>query len=262
MIENIHFILAITLPPLIYSYIIYLSSPYKSLKLKDSFSFLMAGVFSIVVVYLFNTFFPGWNVSLFNDPFINNFHIVAPKEELSKYIMFLILIGGLQRDKIKLHPVAYMFYFAMVGLGFALVENIGYTERYGYEVLKIRTFTSTITHMICGLFFGYWIGLGKIVRSKFQSRSVLGIFLNKVPTLKSAYYAIAGFITAVAFHGLWNFNLAASGGAARTISILLLFIGLITAKLLFRDLITQYRKSIEKPSKGALKKFEDHPYNN
>jgi len=262
MIENLYFILAIALPPLIYSYIIYLTSPYKSLNLRDSFSFVAAGVFSIVVVYLFNAFFPGWDHQLTFDPFVQNFHIVAPKEELSKFIMFLIIISGLQRDKGTLHPVAYMFYFAMVGLGFALVENIGYTERYGYEALKIRTFTSTITHMICGLLFGYWIGLGKIVRSKFQSRSVLGVFLKSKPYLKSIYYSTVGFLTAVSFHGLWNFNLASSGNAARTISILLLFIGLIVAKMLFRDLVVQYRKSIEKPNKGSLKKFEDHPYNN
>lgn len=175
---NIEMILAIIIPPMIYAWIIYLSSPYKSLKLKDSLSFLIAGVFSITILYFLNAMFPGWDPRLMLEPFKQQFYTVAPKEEFAKFIMFLIVMNGVKRDNHKLHPIAYMFYFGMVGLGFALVENIGYVQAYGMKVLGVRTFSSTIVHMVCGLFFGYWIGMGKIIRSRFQYRSVLGAFLQ------------------------------------------------------------------------------------
>ena len=47
----------------------------------------------------------------------------------------------------------------------------------------------------------------------------------------------------------WNYNLTLYGKASEPIMIFLLFTGLIVSRLLFRDLITQYRKSIEKNKK-------------
>ena len=74
----------------------------------------------------------------------------------------------------------------------------------------------------------------------------MGIWLKNKPKLKAAIYTLMGYITAVSFHGLWNYNLSVSREAANPIMIFLLFTGLIVSRLLFRDLITQYRKSIEK----------------
>ena len=259
---TLKFILGITIPPLIYASIIYFSSPLKSLNWKSSLKAVAAGVSSVVLVYSFNTFFPIWStMSFMFDPFAQQFYVVAPKEELCKFIVFFLAMGAIYKEGDYIHPIAHMFYFAMVGLGFALIENIGYTERYGMDVLFVRTFTSTLTHMICGLLFGYWIGLGKIVRSKFQSRSLMGVWLANKPTIKNIIHIGIGYLTAVSFHGLWNYNLTVSGRASEPIMIFLLFTGLIVSRLLFRDLITQYRKSIEKPLKTATTRFENHPYN-
>jgi RsiW-degrading membrane proteinase PrsW (M82 family) len=248
--ENLPFILGVILPPLIYAFIIYLSSPLKSLNWKSSLKAIAAGVASVTVVWICNAFIPTWDTwSYLFDPFAQQFYVVAPKEELSKFIAFILVIGAIYKKGDYAHPISYMFYFAMVGLGFALIENVGYGQRYGMDVLYIRAFTATVTHMICGLLFGYWIGLGKIVRSKFQSRSLMGVWLENKPNIRSIIYTLMGFITAVSFHGLWNYNLTVSGKASEPIMIFLLFTGLIVSRLLFRDLITQYRKSIEKNKK-------------
>lgn len=248
--ENLPFILGVITPPLIYALIIYFSSPLKSLNWKSSLKAIAAGIASVTVVYTCNAFFPTWDAWTYMfEPFAQQFYVVAPKEELSKFIAFTLVIGAIYKEGDYAHPISYMFYFAMVGLGFALIENVGYGQRYGMDVLYIRAFTATVTHMICGLLFGYWIGLGKIVRSKFQSRSLMGIWLKNKPKLKSAIYTLMGFITAVSFHGLWNYNLSVSKEAANPIMIFLLFTGLIVSRLLFRDLITQYRKSIENKKK-------------
>jgi hypothetical protein len=47
------------------------------------------------------------------------------------------------------------------------------------------------------------------------------------------------------FHGLWNFNIQTSGYAVDTVSIILLFTGFVTVKLLRRDLIIQYNKTLK-----------------
>ena len=259
---TLKFILGTIIPPLIYAFIIYLSSPLKSLAWKSSLKAIAAGISSVVLVYAFNTFFPFWNTWIFMfDSFSQQFYVVAPKEEISKFIAFCLVMGAIYKKGDYIHPIAYMFYFAMVGLGFALIENMGYAERFGMDVLYIRTFTSTLTHMICGLLFGYWIGLGKIVRSKFQSRSLMGIWLKNKPTIKTSIYTLMGYITAVSFHGLWNFNLSVSGPASTPIMIFLLFTGLIVSRLLFRDLITQYRKSLEHKKTEPTYKFDNHPLN-
>lgn len=248
--ENLPFILGVIIPPIFYALIIYFSSPLKSLNWKSSLKAIAAGIASVTVVYTCNAFFPTWDTWTYMfEPFAQQFYVVAPKEELSKFIAFTLVIGAIYKEGDYAHPISYMFYFAMVGLGFALIENVGYGQRYGMDVLYIRAFTATITHMICGLLFGYWIGLGKIVRSKTQSRSLMGIWLKNKPQIKSAVYTLMGFITAVSFHGLWNYNLTVSKEAANPIMIFLLFTGLIVSRLLFRDLITQYRKSIENKKK-------------
>jgi RsiW-degrading membrane proteinase PrsW (M82 family) len=235
---------ATLIPSLVYCFIIYLSSPFKSLSLKYSFAFMIAGIFSVVILDLLNVLFPYWNVYYMCTPFDQQFLTVAPKEELVKYIMFWIVYRNL-KNEYDLHPITYMFYFGMVGLGFAFIENVGYSNRFGIQVMEYRALGATAVHMICGLLFGYWLGMSKIKRSNYFFRSVANIYLNKKPKFKYFIYWIAGLITACMFHGMWNFNYLTAGPVASIIAILLIFIGLIITKLLTRDLLTQYRQTLD-----------------
>ena len=115
--------IALILPPLLYGFILYLASPYNSLKIKYSVSFLVGGIFSVVILNFINFFFPFWDTIYFTDSFWQSFWIVAPREELSKFIMFLIIYKGLDNE-FELHPITYMFYFSMVGLGFSMSKNV------------------------------------------------------------------------------------------------------------------------------------------
>lgn len=229
-------------PPLLYAWIIYVSSPYKSLSFKDSSKFIVGGLFSVIILQMIMFFFPFWNPHSCLDSFWANYWVVAPREEISKFIMFLIIYKGLNNHN-KLHPITYMFYFGMIGLGFGLIENLTYVAKFGFWVLKVRTFGALFIHMICGLLFGYWIGMGKVVKSKFSLRTISSIYLSSRPKFKSILYTLMGLITAVCYHGLWNYNISIFGNASAPISILILMVGFLACKLLSRDLINQYQKS-------------------
>tara|TARA_B100000989_G_C19525126_1_gene466378 strand:- start:692 stop:1477 length:786 start_codon:yes stop_codon:yes gene_type:complete len=239
---NLLGLILLLLPPLLYSWIIYLSSPYKSLSIKYSKNFFIGGIFSVVILNFIMYLFPYWDPEYFYDVFYQAFWVVAPREEISKFLMFLIIYKGLY-SKNELHPITYMFYFGMLGLGFALVENIQYVTQYGLWVLKVRTFGAVFVHMICGLLFGYWVGIGKIKKSKFSLRTISSIYLSSRPKLKSLLYTMAGLITAVCFHGLWNYQLSVLLKYSEPFSILMLMVGFLACKLLSRDLINQYNKS-------------------
>jgi len=238
---NLLGLIALLLPPILYAWIIYLSSPYKSLSLKVSRKFLTGGIFSVVILHIIVFCFPYWDMSHLYDCFYQQFWVVAPREEISKCIMFFIIYKGLNNK--NLHPVAYMFYFGMIGLGFAFIENMQYVSNYGFWVLKARTFGSVFVHMICGMLFGYWIGVSKIKKSKFTLRTISSIYLSSRPKLKTILYIFVGLLTAISFHGLWNYHLHMFFSISKPFSILMLMVGFLSCKLLSRDLINQYQKS-------------------
>lgn len=234
--------LILIFPPFLYAWILYLSAPYKSLTLKISFKFIVGGVFSVILLSFISFFFPYWNYYYLTDPFIQSFWVVGPKEEISKFLIFLILCKGMNKEQLH-HPITYMFYLGMVGLGFSLIENIQYVAKYGFEVLIYRNFGAVFVHMICGLLLGYWLGMSKIKKHPTQ-KSISSNYLNSKPKLKSLLYIVIGLIFASIFHGLWNYHLSIFGISSKPISILVLLVGFLTCKLLTRDLNNQYQKSV------------------
>ena len=161
--------MGVVLPPIIYALMIYLTSQHKSINIVDGLHYVGIGAFSVIMLPFLSILLPDWNTDFISlNTFQNFFMVVAPKEELIKYLSFLILFAA--KKKKDVHPLSIMFYMGMVGLGFAMVENLQYLSAYGTEVLKTRTFTSTIAHMLFGMFAGYWIALGRINTGKFGTR--------------------------------------------------------------------------------------------
>ena len=231
---NIQLFVTVLLFPFIYSLIIFFTSPYKSVSYKRGLLFLLAGIFSTEVVHLIYFFIPYLGES--HSDFFTYFGIVGPVEEVSKFIMFYGMMSLTKDKKVSEHPFKYMFYFGMTGLGFALLENIHYIMYYGEEILLPRSFTSTIAHMIFGLLFGYYIGLGSITRKSFENRSIFGVLVRKNKKIKKFIYFLTGYLLASYYHGMYNYNLATSDESAGIILMILLAFGLIICKLLADDL--------------------------
>jgi RsiW-degrading membrane proteinase PrsW (M82 family) len=238
---NIGLFFGVVLPPIIYALIIYLTSPHKSINLNRGLYFVAGGMFSVLLLPFIQVLFPGWGHLVF-DPFQLHFFAVAPREELIKYMSFFFLTRSIKLNNV--HPVSVMFYYGMIGLGFAMVENLQYLANYGKEVLLIRTFTSTIAHMLFGMFTGYWIAMGKINSGKFGNRSVFGLLMSKYGEMKKLIYSGIGILSAIIYHGLWNYSLSSSGQAAYSIMILMLVMGLVVAKFASDDLTTKYRRKL------------------
>jgi len=235
--------MGVVLPPIIYALIIYLTSPHKSINIVDGLHYVGIGAFSVIMLSFLSVLLPDWSTDfILLNTFQNFFMVVAPKEELIKYLSFLILFTA--KKKKDVHPLSIMFYMGMVGLGFAMVENLQYLSAYGTEVLKTRTFTSTIAHMLFGMFAGYWIAMGKINSGKFGTRSVFGLLMSKYGEMKKLIYSGIGILSAIIYHGLWNYNLSSSGQAAYSIMILMLVMGLVVAKFASDDLTTKYRRKL------------------
>src|SRR3989304_3411644 len=147
------------LPGILYSFIIYLNIPYRSVKLKYIFNYISIGFLSAVFVLGFHLLFPNWTSLLFTQFYIdknvlvegptllsfffNAFIQVAIIEELAKLGAFKIADIRNKEEG----PISTMFNFMLIGTGFAIVENIMYGFNYGTEVLLIRNFTALIMHM-------------------------------------------------------------------------------------------------------------------
>lgn len=221
-------LLSLIIPPLIYSGIIYFTSPYKSIDLKTSAYYFIAGILSTSVLMLLNIALPYDMSESVSNPFDFYFFGVAVHEEISKFLAF-IFVHNIFKKK-RTHPIGMMFYMGMVGLGFAMIENANYLLRYGEYVLAIRNVTSTLAHMIFGMFTGYWISLSKTKMGKFGNRSLFDIVLLQDKRIMFAVYSIVGLSCGIAYHRLWNYNLSESGKASTTIMIILIFAGIIGCK--------------------------------
>ena len=248
---NITLILGLIIPPLLYALIIYLTSPYKTIRIARGLYHIVAGTTSIILLSFIFVAFPNYTTS--SVKFFDTFFFIAPREEFVKLVLFL-LMGKLITRKEREHPVATMFYMGMVGLGFAMYENLHYVGMYGESVLGIRTFTATIAHMIFGLSMGYWIAKGNIDNGR-GYRSVFGVIMKSKPKLKRIIYMFIGWLSAVGYHGLWNYNLMVSSQAytptisdvsSSPIMIMMIFFGLVAAKLAHKDLIDSHNKSKSK----------------
>lgn len=228
--------------PLLYALIIYITAPYKSVSFRRGLVYLFGGMMSTMVVQLFYFFVPYFSSGFVEgDAFTKFFFVVGPVEELSKFLLFFFVLNLTKDKKVSDNPFRYMFYLGMTGLGFAIMENIHYVANYGEGILFIRTFTSTIAHMIFGLLCGYWVGLGVVNKKKMSNRSIFGVLTMKYPFVKKAFYTFTGLFVACFYHGLYNYNLISSVYSSQVILIMILMFGLIFSRMLAIDLNNQFR---------------------
>lgn len=240
---HIGLLLWTVLPPLIYAFILFLTTPYGTFNLQKSLYYVGAGLMSIIFVFMFDAFIEMKALGAFK----THFFIVGPREELSKFLAFLFITFSI-KDSSK-HPVSTMLSLGMVGLGFALYENLSYTYRYGEDVLITRSFTSTLGHMIFSMCVGYWYALSNIATSfGNRSKNVFNVVMSKYPTIRKVIYTIIGLICGASIHGLWNYNLSSFSRTTIPFMILLIIVGLITCRFGISDLYTKYRRTLHKGS--------------
>lgn len=118
--------------------------------------------------------------------FADAFFKVALVEEFSKFIFIRFILF---RNKNFNEPFDGIVYAAMVGMGFATLENILYVYQYGIPTGIMRMFTAVPAHGCFAILMGYYLG-----RAKFTHQRKL-------------YYSLLALISATVFHGLYDYFL-------------------------------------------------------
>lgn len=241
------------LPALIYIIIIYLSTPYNTVKLANGSKFIFAGMLSGLLVWFSSVIFPNFYNDLFLNQhfpvvtkdgvffqktilteFVKAFGQIATIEELCKFGCFYLFYRYFSKNDDN-NSIWIMFSCILVAAGFAMLENMLYAYRYYRsfgDVLLNRSFTAVVLHMTCGAIVGYFMALGKKHSIYKDGRSEFWVWLRKNKSYKYPIYTAFGIILAILLHGLYDFDLSISGGYHTIITVGSLVLGF----LLFRDL--------------------------
>lgn len=118
--------------------------------------------------------------------FADAFFKVALVEEFSKFIFIRFILF---RNKNFNEPFDGIVYAAMVGMGFATLENILYVYQFGIPTGIMRMFTAVPAHACFAILMGYYLG-----RAKFTHQ-------------RNLYYSLLALISATVFHGLYDYFL-------------------------------------------------------
>lgn len=123
----------------------------------------------------------------FSDMAIKAFIIVAVVEEGAK---FLFIRGILYTNKNFNEPFDGIIYSVMVGMGFALTENIIYVFNGGGGATAIvRMFSAIPAHALFAVLMGYFLGIAKLE--------------NK----HTGLYSLAAIVVATLAHGIYDYFL-------------------------------------------------------
>jgi RsiW-degrading membrane proteinase PrsW (M82 family) len=224
------------IPVLIYIWIIWLTSPKKSINIRDSFLHFFSGIISVCFIYLFSSLFPNFQHPISNLEWtllVFSFCQVAFIEELSKFSAFIIGEKVKGEQLIYDSPVATMFYCGITSLGFSFIENVAYAAQFGGQVLIMRSFIAMLLHFIAGMIMGYWISLSRIP-TKLKNRSPFELFCVNRPQIKKYIYYFIGLLSAIFIHGLYDFNIFSKGHI--TSNYLIIITGVIASYLAAKDL--------------------------
>jgi protease PrsW len=154
---------------------------------------------------------------------------VALVEEGAKFFVIKKFVFSKQKFNA---PIDGIVYAVMVGLGFALAENILYVFTWGFNVGIIRMLTAIPMHAMCGVILGYYVGKAQLDFSHQKK------------------YISQGLFFAVALHGTYNFIAGISAGALPlflVLGIAYYFANSMIAKGQYRVLIERLNSSTETP---------------
>ena len=160
--------------------------------------------------------------------FIVAFFLAAIPEEFFKFVFLRRYIKSEEADE----PYDFIFYGAMISVGFAAIENVMYVYQYGLEVGIARAFTAVPMHAICGAMLGY----GLLKRGK--------------KTLAKGYYTWdtmkGALVLPITIHGLYNWPVFAfdhnnSGDFIKILSIIFWIGVLIYLVIKFKKILAEVK---------------------
>jgi len=175
-------------------------------------------------------FFEGYletaNLGVETSHFYMAFIRAAFLEEFFK--MLVIIFYCTRKDEFD-EPMDGLIYGVAASIGFATYENIQYVLYYlkepSFEIAWLRAYTAVPMHALCGVMMGFLI-----TQSIFEKK-------YNYPNL------ILALLIPVGIHGIYNYSLT-SEILSSQISNVVLFIFLIRAILIFKDLKFKQKRAI------------------
>jgi len=256
MKNNILEMILAILPVFLYSLLVYYMVPNRFLSQRRARRYLITGMVSPTLVYVFNYIFPHWSTQIISGNLFlifgfQSFIQIGLVEEVAKFLTFWWVLSQ-RKSSINDLPIATMYYCMMASGGFALIENISYLMSYGNEVLFIRAISAIILHMICGIIMGFYIQKAFSVKSVFIEKDSL--FESIKPNFNKWRLILTGIIVSTIFHGIYDMNLFLPFNVYSNLFLfIILFFGLFIGKFMIDEAI---RKSAEIRNKNFTKDLE------
>lgn len=176
------------LPVVVLMVFIYRQDKYQKEPIKTLAKAFMGGIaaimLDIVIVHIIDALLG--NTILASTVFFSAFLEAGIPEELSKFLMFMILIW---RDKNFDEYFDGIVYASFIGLGFACLENIEYVFAYGFATGVVRALLSVPGHFLFGVVLGYFLSMAKFHPEK------------------RGTYLWSGLLLAMVAHGLFDWLL-------------------------------------------------------
>ena len=180
------------------------------------------------------------NTALANTVFFSAFLEAGMPEELSKFLIFMLLIW---RDKNFDEYFDGIVYATFIGLGFACVENIEYVFSFGFGTGVVRALISVPGHFLFGVVLGYFLSMAKFHPEK---RST---------------YLWSGLLLAMVAHGLFDWLLMVTEYLNPTIGTIIYFIfiwgDIKLWKLGLKYISKQQENSRQQAKENAINNLED-----
>jgi protease PrsW len=165
-------------PPVALMYFIYWMDRHEPESLKNVIKAMGVGALSTIPAIIIQLSFQG--ITLFNlgglaGGFFDAFLLVAPSEELSKFLFIYLFI----KNKPFYNEINDgIVYYGAGALGFAPLENVFYVLDYGFSTGILRAFTSIPIHTFCGIIVGYHAGLARFTNQLKPGRLIFrGLFI-------------------------------------------------------------------------------------
>lgn len=205
------FLMAI-FPVMIYSYLAYYLIPPTYVGNRRTRMYLVTGLLSPTIVYMFYFVFPYWD-----KPFPGSgmkvyayqaFIQVALLEEVAKFITFW-WVSSQRRNSEHDLPIATAYYAMMSAAGFAVVENIHYLISFGNGVLFLRGITAIVLHMTCGFTMGYFIAKSRMMSNPpcSEPKDRYEATMDGIEKLVKWSLPVVGILAAAVIHGIYDLNL-------------------------------------------------------
>ncbi len=238
--DNLLTLIFSLIPAVLYTLIVYATTPHESVRLKIAFLYGVVGMLSATIVQTVLMIFPNWQQGLTDSLYVNRILLmymqIAFTEEVSKFLSFKVLDVGRHTHTESDTPVAVMFYTMMTASAFAFMENLLYGSMFGSQVVIMRSFTAVVCHMICGVFMGYYISIGRLPDLS-NKKTVFHNLIKRYPLIKRGAYTLLGLLIATIFHGTYDFVLSFALEVNKMLyMIILLVIGLIMSYIMGREL--------------------------